>query len=96
MFWVTLIGHIRELDAMRVYGNGEASPVNQPGSAYAPTAGAFTSAFRAPAPAFYQAAPPRREKATRPDYPGFPRHGAGPGYPAPRPHASKFAVKSHY
>lgn len=103
VFWVAVIGRVREIDEMRTHGNAPLQPGPTTVTAQRPgAAAAFPAAARAPG-TFYQA-PPRRdffqETATRPDYgrPGLPRRVAdyGGGHLGPRPYVSKYTVPPRY
>jgi len=101
VFWVAVIGRVREIDEMRTHGNAPFQPGHTTVTAQRPGA-AFPAAARAPG-TFYQA-PPRRdffhETATHPDYgrPGLPRRVAdyGGGHPGHRPYVSKYTVPPRY
>jgi len=103
VFWVAVIGRVREIDEMRT---NDRPTFREPGpptmvSQYRP--GALPPAQRAPA-TFYQAPYRRRdffqETATHPDYrgAGVPRYGADYGGAAvgQRPYVTKYTVPPRY
>jgi len=101
VFWVVVIGRVREIDAMRNHDNA-AFESSQPVPSTVISRRAGTAPFTRAPPVFYQA--PRRdffhETATRPDYsrPGLPRYVAdySGGHPGHRPYVSKFTVPPRY